>query len=178
MRARRSISPASPRTAMEPLQPPRSGGFAGGGENLQRTTPGTDIGVYLRCRCERGTRSITACPTPKYMRVQVSRRKRARVGASTITGDWLRAQFPNHLAALDFAFDQTAEARVLNAFIVNDEFTKAARAIEVELSVTRDHFVRILDRLAAVLGHLRFIRMNNGPEMTCHAIADRSFTNV
>jgi len=30
----------------------------------------------------------------------------------------------------------------------------------------------VLDRLVAVHGHPRFIRMDNGPEMTCHAIAD------
>jgi Transposase and inactivated derivatives, IS30 family len=32
--------------------------------------------------------------------------------------------------------------------------------------------VSILDRLVAVHGHPVLIRMDNGPEMTCHAIAD------
>ncbi len=106
------------------------------------------------------------------LRVRVSRRKRARIGASTTPGDRLRAQFPNHVWALDFAFDQTADARVLKILTVTDEFTKTALAIEVERSITGDDLVRVLDRLVAVHGNPRFIRMDNGPEMTCHAIAD------
>ena len=106
------------------------------------------------------------------LRVRVSRRKRARVGNSTTPGDRLRAQFPNHVWALDFAFDQTADGRVLKVLTVTDEFTKTALAIEVERSITGDHLVRILDRLTSVHGHPVFIRMDNGPEMTCNAIAD------
>ncbi len=83
-----------------------------------------------------------------------------------------QAAFPNHVWAADFAFDQTADGRVLKVLTITDEFTKAALAIEVERSITGDHLVSILDRLVAVHGHPRFIRMDNGPEMTCHAIAD------
>ena len=66
------------------------------------------------------------------LRVRVSRRKRARVGITTTRGDWLRAQFQNHVWALDFAFDQTADGRVLKALTVTDEFTKTALANEAE----------------------------------------------
>jgi len=106
------------------------------------------------------------------LRVRVSRRKRARVGTSTTPGDRLHAQFPNHVWAADFAFDQTADGRVLKVLTITDEFTKTALAIEVERSITGDHLVQVLDRLVAVHGHPMFIRMDNGPEMTCHAIAD------
>jgi putative transposase len=106
------------------------------------------------------------------LRVRVSRRKRARVGTSTTPGDRLRAAFPNHVWALDFAFDQTVDARVLKVLTVTDEFTKKALAIEVERSITGDGLVRVLDRLVTVHGHPMFIRMDNGPEMTCNAIAD------
>ncbi len=106
------------------------------------------------------------------LRVRVSRRKRARVGESTTPGDRLRAAFPNHVWAADFAFDQTADARVLKVLTITDEFTKTALAIEVERSITGDHLVRVLDRLTAVHGYPQYIRMDNGPEMTCNAIAD------
>jgi len=108
------------------------------------------------------------------LRVRVSRRKRARVGTSTAPGDRLQAVFPNHVWALDFAFDQTADGRVLKVLTVTDEFTKTALAIEVEVErpITGDHLVRILDRLVAVHGHPMFMRMDNDPEMTCNAIAD------
>lgn len=106
------------------------------------------------------------------LRVRVSRRKRARLGTSTTPGDRLQAAFPNHVWALDFAFDQTADARVLKVLTITDEFTKTALAIEVERSITGDDLVRVLDRLVGVHGHPVFIRMDNGPEMTCNAIAD------
>ena len=106
------------------------------------------------------------------LRVRVSRRKRARVGESTTPGDRLRAAFPNHVLAADFAFDQTADTRVLKVRTITDEFTKKALAIEVERSITGDDLVRVLDRLVAVHGHPRFIRIDNGPEMTCNAVAD------
>ena len=106
------------------------------------------------------------------LRVRVSRRKRARVGTSTTPGDGLQAAFPNNVWAADFAFDQTADGRVLKVLTITDEFSKTALAIEVERSITGDHLVRILDRLVSVHGHPMFIRMDNGPEMTCNAIAD------
>jgi putative transposase len=94
------------------------------------------------------------------------------VGTSTTPGDRLAAVFPNHVWAADFAFDQTADGRVLKVLTITDEFTKTALAIEVERSITGDHLVRSLERLAAVHGHPMFIRMDKGPEMTCHAITD------
>ncbi|MFM7146426.1 MAG: IS3 family transposase [Actinomycetales bacterium] len=38
------------------------------------------------------------------LRVRVKKRKRSRVGASTVPNDRLRADHPNHVWALDFAF--------------------------------------------------------------------------
>ena len=73
----------------------------------------------------------------------------------TSSGDRLRAQFPNHVWALDFAFDQTADGRVLKVLTVTDEFTKTALAIEVERSMTGDHLTGVLDPLVAVDGYPR-----------------------
>jgi putative transposase len=67
---------------------------------------------------------------------------------------------------LDFAFDQTADGRVLKVLTVTDEFSKTALAIEVERSITGDRLVGILDRLTNVHGQPVFIRMDNGPKMT------------
>ena len=70
------------------------------------------------------------------LRVRVSRRKRARLGTSTTPGDRLQAAFPNYVWALDFAFDKTADARVLKVLTITNEFPKTALAIEVEQSIT------------------------------------------
>ena len=64
----------------------------------------------------------------------------------------IQAAFPNHVWALDFAFDQTADARVLKVLTITDEFTKQALAIEVEQLITGDDLVRILDRLISTHG--------------------------
>lgn len=92
--------------------------------------------------------------------VRASRRNRARVGASTTPADRLQAAFPSHGWAFDFAFDQTTDARVLRVLTSTDELTKTALAIEVERSLSGDDLVRILDRLTALHGYPRFIRMD------------------
>ena len=73
---------------------------------------------------------------------------------------------------MDFAFHQTADARVLKILTVTDDFTMTALAIEVGRSITGDHLVRIREYLVAVHGHPRFIWMDYGAEMTCQAIVD------
>ena len=106
------------------------------------------------------------------LRVRVTKRKRNRVGCSTVPGDRLRAQFPNHVWALDFAFDQTSDCRTLKYLNITDEFTKTALAIDVERSMTGDDMVQVLERLTAVHGFPELLRMDNGTEMTSNAIAD------
>jgi putative transposase len=64
--------------------------------------------------------------------VRVKKRKRARNGTSTTTGDRLRAQRPTHVWALDFEFDQTTDCRTLKSLNITDEFTKKVLAIQVE----------------------------------------------
>jgi putative transposase len=47
------------------------------------------------------------------LRVPVRRRKRRRLGDSTVPAERLRAERPNHVWALDFQHDQTADGRVI-----------------------------------------------------------------
>ena len=47
------------------------------------------------------------------LRVPQRRRKRQRLGESTVPADRLRAERPDHVWALDFQFDQTADGRTL-----------------------------------------------------------------
>lgn len=106
------------------------------------------------------------------LRVRVKRRKRSRVGASTVPNDRLVAQHPNHVWALDFAYDQTADCRTLKYLNITDEFTKHALAIDVERSMTGDSIVTVLERLIMIHGAPGFVRMDNGTEMTSNAVAD------
>ena len=107
------------------------------------------------------------------LRVPKRKRKRFRLGDSTVPGQRLRAEHPNHVWALDFQFDTTADGCTLKLLHVVDEHTREALAIRVARSIDADHTVRVLDQIVRERGTgPELIRMDNGPEMTANAIRD------
>jgi putative transposase len=107
------------------------------------------------------------------LRVPAKRRKRQRLGTSTVPAARLRAERPDHVWALDFQFDTTVDGRVLKLLHVVDEHTREALAVEVARRIDSDHTVRVLDRI--VQGRERspeLVRMDNGPELTANALRD------
>ncbi len=107
------------------------------------------------------------------LRVPQRRRKRQRLGESTVPADRLAAGRPDHVWALDFQFDQTADGRILKLLHVVDEFTREALAIECERRIDADVTVAVLDGLVAVRGTAPgHIRCDNGPELTANALRD------
>ena len=87
-------------------------------------------------------------------------------------GTLLRAEYPNHVWALDFQFDETADLRRLKLLNIVDEHTREAPAMDVDRSITSDDVIATLERLVADRGAPRFIRMDNGPEMIAWALRD------
>jgi putative transposase len=106
------------------------------------------------------------------LRVPVKRRKRRRIGDSTVPAQRLQAERPNQVWAFDFQFDQTADGRVLKLLNVVDEFTREALEMLVERNIDADKAVSVLERLAAERGAPEHLRCDNGPEMTGHALRD------
>jgi putative transposase len=107
------------------------------------------------------------------LRVPQRRRKRQRLGNSTVPARRLRAEAPNHVWALDFQFDQTADGRIVKLLHVVDEFTREALAIECHRRIDADKTVATLERLVAERGSApAFIRCDNGPELTANALRD------
>jgi putative transposase len=107
------------------------------------------------------------------LRVPQKRRKRQRLGVSTVPADRLRAQAPDHVWAIDFQWDQTADGHNLKLLHVVDEFTREALAIECRRRIDSDQTVNVLDRLVAERGSApAFVRCDNGPEMTANALRD------
>jgi putative transposase len=107
------------------------------------------------------------------LRVPVRRRKRQRLGESTVPAVRLRAERPDHVWALDFQYDQTADGRVLKLLHVVDEFTREALEIRCERRIDSDHTVGRLERIVAQTGRApEFIRCDNGPELTANALRD------
>jgi putative transposase len=107
------------------------------------------------------------------LRVPIQRRKRQRLGMSTCSADRLAAGHPNHVWALDYQFDQTEDGRRLKLLNVVDEHTREALTITVERRIDADATVAALDHLVAERKTTpRFIRCDNGPELTANALRD------
>ena len=107
------------------------------------------------------------------LRVPQRKRKRQRLGDSTVSAQRLRAERPNQVWALDFQFDTTVDGRTLKLLHVVDEHTREALAIRVARSIDADHAVRVLDRIVRERGAApELMRMDNGPEMTANAVRD------
>jgi putative transposase len=107
------------------------------------------------------------------LRVVRRPKKRQRIGVSTVPADRLRSTRPDQVWAIDYCFDQTSDLRTLKILCITDEFTKEALAIEVDRSINADHTVRVLERIVARTARRPdFLRMDNGPELTAHALRD------
>ena len=70
------------------------------------------------------------------LRVPQRKRKRLRLGDSTVPAKRLRAERPNHVWALDFQFDTTVDGRTLKLLHVVDEHTREALAIRFDARST------------------------------------------
>lgn len=82
----------------------------------------------------------------------------------------LRSEHPNHVWSYDFVFDRTHDGRPLRMLTIVDEYSRECLAIEVERRL-RSHDV--LERLADLFvqrGTPDYIRSDNGPEFTAHAV--------
>ena len=107
------------------------------------------------------------------LRVPARRRKRQRLGTSTVPTVRLHAERPNQVWALDFQFDETADGRLLKLLNIIDEHTREALATLTRRRIDADATVATLEHIVAVRGCApEFIRMDNGPELTAHALRD------
>ena len=107
------------------------------------------------------------------LRVPSRRHKRQRLGTSTTPAARLRAARPDHVWALDYQFDQTADGRVLKLLNVVDEHTREALAMVAARSITADATVDTLDQVVLERGTApEYIRCDNGPELTANALRD------
>ena len=107
------------------------------------------------------------------LRVPQRRRKRQRLGESTVPASRLRAERSDQVWALDFQYDQTADGRIVKLLHVVDEFTRDALEMEHERRIDADSSVVTLDELVELRGCApQFVRCDNGPELTANALRD------
>jgi putative transposase len=104
------------------------------------------------------------------LRVPARRRKRQRLGTSTCPADRLAAEYPDHVWALDYQFDQTQDGRRLKLLNIVDEHAREALAIKVDRGIDADATVGVLDRLVAARGgRPQGLPGDNGREVSPHA---------
>jgi putative transposase len=107
------------------------------------------------------------------LRVPARRRKRRRLGTSTTPADRLAAQHPNHVWALDYQFDQDPWWADPQAAQRGRRAHPRGLTITVDRRIDADATVAVLDRLVAERHtRPRFIRCDNGPELTANALRD------
>ncbi|OCB22688.1 integrase [Mycobacterium intracellulare subsp. yongonense] len=100
------------------------------------------------------------------------RRRRKRHGSSTAPATVV-ADAPNRVWAVDFQFDCTTDGRPIKIVSIIDEHTRECLGGMVERSITGEHLIAQLDRLAAERGtYPAVLRCDNGPELACSAMAD------
>jgi putative transposase len=106
------------------------------------------------------------------LRVPARRRKRPRAGDGP-TGGEIVAAAPDDVWALDFQADQTVDGRPLRLVNIVDEHTREALIMHAGRSMSADETVAQLDALVAARSRApRFLRVDNGPELTSHALRD------
>jgi transposase InsO family protein len=100
------------------------------------------------------------------------RRRRKRHGTSTAPLTVI-ADAPNRVWAVDFQFDSTTDGRPIKIVSIIDEHTRECLGGMIERSITGEHLISDLDRLAAQRGtYPALLRCDDGPELVCSAMAD------
>lgn len=75
--------------------------------------------------------------------------------------------------ALDFQVDVTVDGRQVRFLNIIDEYTREALATRAARSFNADATIAVLDDLVTSLTRRpQHVRMDNGPELTAHALAD------
>jgi putative transposase len=82
----------------------------------------------------------------------------------------LRASRGNHVWSYDFVHGRTSDGRALRFLNIIDEFTRECLSIDVSRKLNSEDVLWRLAELFIVRGTPDYIRSDNGPEFTAHAV--------
>jgi putative transposase len=98
--------------------------------------------------------------------LQMGRRRR-RGRAKIVRGRSLRrATRPFEGWTLDFVHDRLFNGRAFRGLTIMDEFSRTGLALELAFSFPSRSVVSALDHLAAIYGYPKYLRIDNGTELT------------
>lgn len=98
------------------------------------------------------------------------RRKRSRTASGS--RELLRAEYPHHVWAIDFQFDQTMDGRTLKFLNVLDEYSRVCLAIRVGRRCKAVDVIDTIEELLRLFPAPTYLRMDNGPEFIAHALQE------
>jgi transposase InsO family protein len=81
-----------------------------------------------------------------------------------------RPEYPNHVWSYDFVLERTRDGQPVRMLAVMDEYTRESLAIEVERRLGSQDVLGCLADLFVHRGTPDYIRSDNGPEFTAHAV--------
>ena len=84
----------------------------------------------------------------------------------------LRAEYPHHVWAIDFQFDQTMDGRTLKFLNVVDEYSRVCLAIRVGRRCKAVDVIDAIEELLELYPAPTHLRMDNGPEFIAHALQE------
>lgn len=99
-------------------------------------------------------------------------RKRKRSQPTDGSRTLLRAEYPHHLWAIDFQFDQTMDGRRLKFLNILDEYSRVCLAIRVGRRCKAVDVIAAIEELLGQYPAPTHLRMDNGPEFVAHALQE------
>jgi len=122
--------------------------------------------VYDRLKtlgCQVGRETVRLIRKQEGLQVVRKHSKKRHLGAPQRE---LQAEHPNHVWSYDFVEDATADGRRLRFLNVVDEYTRECLALDCSRSQNWGKVKQTLQRLFALHGIPKFIRSDNGTELT------------
>ena len=104
------------------------------------------------------------------LRVPAKPPRRRRLWLADGTTRRRRATRPNQVWSYDFAQDRTQDGRPLRLLCVVDEYSRECLAIVVARRLRADDVLACLTQLFVERGPPAYLRSDNGPEFTAHAV--------
>lgn len=86
------------------------------------------------------------------------------------------AAVPNIRWSMDFVSDRTVNGQKIKVLTVIDEATRECLALEVDTSITGKRAIGVLNRIAFFRGYPKEIITDNGPEFTCNAFSEWTYS--
>jgi len=106
------------------------------------------------------------------LRVPRRQPKRGRLWLNDGSCIRLRPKYKDHVWSYDFVHDRTHNGRPLKILTLIDEYTRECLALRVERRLTSEQLLETLAELFVFRGVPDYIRSDNGPEFTAHAVRD------